>query len=188
MRSLPLQTPRLILRPFTADDLPHFTAYRSHPDVARYQSWSDYGAADAQAFFERQRRLEFNRDDSWFQLAVERREDGALLGDVAVHFFDAGRQAELGVTFAPSHQRQGMAHEALNAVIALLFGPLAKHRITAVVDARNLGAAALFGKLGFRREAHWRQNVFFKGTWGDEFGFALLQSEWRENAKHGAAE
>ena len=53
-----------------------------------------------------------------------------------------------------------MAHEALNAVIALLFGPLAKHRITAVVDARNLGAAALFGKLGFRREAHWRQNVF----------------------------
>ena len=43
-----------------------------------------------------------------------------------------------------------MAHEALNAVIALLFGPLAKHRITAVVDARNLGAAALFGKLGFR--------------------------------------
>ena len=55
-----------------------------------------------------------------------------------------------------------MAHEALNAVIALLFGPLAKHRITAVVDARNLGAAALFGKLGFRREAHWRQNVFLK--------------------------
>ncbi|MEM8187928.1 N-acetyltransferase, partial [Morganella morganii] len=35
MRLLPLQTPRLILRPFTADDLPHFTAYRSHPDVAR---------------------------------------------------------------------------------------------------------------------------------------------------------
>ncbi|PYB26748.1 GNAT family N-acetyltransferase, partial [Serratia marcescens] len=56
MRPLPLLTPRLILRPFTADDLPHFTAYRSHPDVARYQSWSDYGAADAQAFFERQRR------------------------------------------------------------------------------------------------------------------------------------
>lgn len=162
MRHLPLLTPRLRLRPFTADDLPDFTAYRSHPDVTRYQSWSDYSAADAQAFFARQRRLEFNRDDSWFQLAVERRENGALLGDIAVHFFDEGRQAELGVTFAPSHQRQGLAREALNAVIALLFGPLAKHRITAVVDARNLAAATLFGKLGFRREAHWRQNVFSK--------------------------
>ena len=102
MRLLPLQTPRLRLRPFTADDLPHFTAYRSHPDVARYQSWSDYSAADAQAFFAQQRRLEFNRDDSWFQLAVERREDGALLGDIAVHFFDEGRQAELGVTQPPA--------------------------------------------------------------------------------------
>lgn len=59
MRHLPLLTPRLILRPFTADDLPHFTAYRSHPDVARYQSWSDYSAAEAQAFFAQQRRLEF---------------------------------------------------------------------------------------------------------------------------------
>ncbi|WP_347299768.1 GNAT family N-acetyltransferase, partial [Clostridium perfringens] len=68
--------------------------------------------------------------------------------------------AELGVTFAPSHQRQGLAREALSAVIALLFGALAKHRITAVVDTRNLGAATLFGKLGFRREAYWRQNVF----------------------------
>ncbi|WP_341536557.1 GNAT family N-acetyltransferase, partial [Serratia marcescens] len=70
-------------------------------------SWSDYSAAEAQAFFAQQRQLEFNRDDSWFQLAVERREDGALLGDVAVHFFDEGRQAELGVTFDPVHQRQG---------------------------------------------------------------------------------
>lgn len=188
MRHLPLLTPRLILRPFTADDLPHFTAYRNHPDVARYQSWSDYSAAQAQAFFAQQQRLAFNHDDSWFQLAVERREDGALLGDVAVHFFDEGRQAELGVTFDPVHQRQGQAREALSAVIALLFGPLAKHRITAVVDARNLRAAALFSKLGFRREACWRQNVFFKGAWGDEFGFALLQSEWREHEQHDAVE
>ena len=36
MRPLPLLTPRLILRPFTADDLPHFTAYRSHPDAVSY--------------------------------------------------------------------------------------------------------------------------------------------------------
>src|SRR4051794_31091128 len=32
-------TERLHLRPFEAADLPAFTAYRSHPDVARYQSW-----------------------------------------------------------------------------------------------------------------------------------------------------
>ena len=151
--------PGLILRPFTADDLPHFTAYRSHPDVARYQSWSDYGAADAQAFSNGSggssstvKTAGFN----WRSSAAKTARCSAMSRCI----FRCGARAELGVTCAPSHQRQGMAHEALNAVIALLFGPLAKHRITAVVDARNLGAAALFGKLGFRREAHWRQNVF----------------------------
>ena len=35
-----------------------------------------------------------------------------------------------------------------------------------------------------RREAHFIQNVWYKGAWGDEFLFAVLRSEWadRENA------
>jgi RimJ/RimL family protein N-acetyltransferase len=41
-------TPRLVLRPFRADDLAAFVAYRSHPDVARYQSWdTSYSMPDA---------------------------------------------------------------------------------------------------------------------------------------------
>lgn len=32
-------TERLRLRPLQAEDLRVFVAYRSHPDVARYQSW-----------------------------------------------------------------------------------------------------------------------------------------------------
>jgi RimJ/RimL family protein N-acetyltransferase len=32
-------TKRLRLRPFQADDLPAFVAYRREPEVARYQAW-----------------------------------------------------------------------------------------------------------------------------------------------------
>jgi RimJ/RimL family protein N-acetyltransferase len=34
-----LLTPRLVLRRFSAADADRFAAYRSVPDVARYQSW-----------------------------------------------------------------------------------------------------------------------------------------------------
>jgi RimJ/RimL family protein N-acetyltransferase len=34
---LEIVTERLTLRPFQADDLPDFVAYRSDPEVARYQ-------------------------------------------------------------------------------------------------------------------------------------------------------
>ena len=41
-------TSRLLLRPFRAEDLGAFVAYRSQPDVARYQSWdSSFSMTDA---------------------------------------------------------------------------------------------------------------------------------------------
>jgi RimJ/RimL family protein N-acetyltransferase len=47
---------RLRLRPFEPGDLPAFVAYRSSPEVARYQSWdSSYSMADAERFLAEQR-------------------------------------------------------------------------------------------------------------------------------------
>ena len=45
---LPLTTERLLLRAFRPDDAEPFAAYRSEPDIARYQSWSaPYAVAEA---------------------------------------------------------------------------------------------------------------------------------------------
>jgi RimJ/RimL family protein N-acetyltransferase len=51
-------TERLGLRPFQASDLPDFVAYRSDPEVARYQSWDGtYSMADAERFSPRNEAL-----------------------------------------------------------------------------------------------------------------------------------
>ncbi len=52
----------------------------------------------------------------------------------------------------------------MRAVMALLFEQLAHHRLMAVVDTRNSGAIKLLEGLGFRREAHYRQNIFLKAS------------------------
>ena len=39
-------------------------------------------------------------------------------------------------------------------------------------------AARLLRALGFRQEAHFVENIFFKGAWGSELLFALLSREW----------
>lgn len=177
--TFPVITARLVLRPFTRRDLDRFAAYRNHPDVARYQGWSSYSLDDALEFFAQQEPLAFDTDATWFQIAAEHRAEGVLIGDVAVHFFDEGRQAELGVTFDIDAQRHGYALEAVSRVVELLFDGFGKHRLVATVDALNDRAQHLLERLGFRREGAYRQNVFFKGAWGDEFGYALLASEWR---------
>jgi RimJ/RimL family protein N-acetyltransferase len=161
-------TERLRLRPFGAQDLPAFVAYRSAPEVARYQSWdTTFSMADAEEFLLSQEGLEFGRPGPWMQLAATDRDSGVLCGDCAVRVVDEAN-AEVGVTFAPEHQGRGLAAEALGAVIARLLEDHGLHRIYADTDDRNVAVHRLLERLGFRCEA--RQ--------GEDRLFAILRSEW----------
>jgi RimJ/RimL family protein N-acetyltransferase len=40
-------------------------------------------------------------------------------------------------------------------------------------------------RLGMRREAHFVHNEIFKGSWGDELVYALLEDEWRGRVSGG---
>jgi RimJ/RimL family protein N-acetyltransferase len=105
-------------------------------------------------------------------------ESATVIGDCGIHFReDDPRQAELGITLAPTYQGRGLAAEALATVLEYVFDWLGKHRVYAVTDAENHAAASLFRHLGFRQEAHYIEHVWFKGAWGSEYLFALLCRE-----------
>ena len=79
--SIELVTERLRLRPFEAADLEAFVAYRSDPEVARYQSWSPtYSMAHAEVFLSSQRGLAFGEPGEWLQLAIFDRATGRSMG------------------------------------------------------------------------------------------------------------
>ena len=176
-----LRTPRLILRRLRAADLSVLCAYRSLPEVARFQSWDTFGLEDGATLVADHSCREPDIPGTWLQLAIVRADSSDMIGDCGLHFLrDDRRQVELGITLAPSHQKHGYATEALACVIDYVFKRLKKHRITAVTDAENAAAATLFYRLGFRREAHFVDNIWFKGRWGSEFAFGLLRSEWEQ--------
>ena len=54
---------------------------------------------------------------------------------------------------------------------------------THIGDARNTGSARVLERLGMRREAHLRENEIFKGVWGDELVYAILEREWRDSRR-----
>jgi RimJ/RimL family protein N-acetyltransferase len=177
---LELISPRLRLRRLGADDAAAICAYRSLPEVARFQSWESFGSEDAARLIAAQEGAPPNTPGTWLQLALTTLESGEIVGDCGIHFLaDDDRQVELGVTLAPAHQGRGLAAEAVGRVLRYVFEPLGKHRARAVTDAENLPAARLFRRLGFRQEAHFVEHVRFKGAWGSEFLFALLRREWQ---------
>ena len=180
-------TERLALTPLVGVDAAHLFAYRSLAEVSRYQSWEPACLADAEAFVEALAGAEFDTPGTWFQLGVRLRETDRLVGDLGVHFLDDGRQVEIGFTLAPDFQAMGLGTEAVEALLALLFGRLRKHRVFASVDPRNAPSVLLLERVGMRREAHHVESLLFKGEWADDLIYAMLAAEWADRAAGAAS-
>jgi len=186
MSAIELVTERLSLRPFRVDDLEAFVAYRSDPEVARYQSWDDtYSMADAESFLSSQREPAFGLAGEWLQLAIVDRETGSVYGDCAVRVAtDQPATAEVGVTLARASQGKGLATEALTAVLAELFERRGMHRVVAEADDRNASVRRLLERLGFRCEARLVEADWFKGEWSTLRVYAMLDREWHQYRRH----
>jgi RimJ/RimL family protein N-acetyltransferase len=174
-----LTTERLIVRRFRAADAPILSAYRSEPEVARYQSWeSPFTLARAEDFAVHMAAADPDKP-GWFQWAVELAADHTLIGDVGVGLHENLMQADLGFTFAPQRQGKGYATEAVRAVLGRLFDLQGVRRVSAECDARNVRSAALLERVGFAREGFLRSHTWIKNEWTDDLLFGLLAEDYR---------
>jgi len=175
-----IETSRLRLRHFTDSDLALFMAYRNDPEVARYQGWEGISEPEARVFLQEQKEVQPGVPGQWFQIAVELKETGMLVGDCALKMEEHDeRQAEIGYTLSRAYQGRGIASEAVSCVLEYAFVTLGLHRVIAITACENAASVALLERLGLRREGHFRQDVWLKGKWRDEFLYAMLREEWR---------
>ena len=177
-----LETARCRLRDFEEQDLVTFARYRADPEVARYQSWSGYSLADAERLYAQQQKTPFGAAESWHQIAIVDKRSDALVGDCAVHFLGE-HEVEIGFTLAPEWQGQGLAREAVRALLTYLFGKLGKRRVLAVTDAENRPAQELLLTLGFFEDESRRQQVTFKGRPAVEYLYVLPLDQFRSRTQ-----
>lgn len=173
----PLTTDRLIIRPIRKGDREDFFAYRSHPEVTKFQSFRPAQIEDIDAFILQMESALPNIPGQWYQAAICLKKGGRMIGDAGMHFID-GEQVEIGYTLSPDHQGKGYAAEAVHAVLGYLFGILGKHRVFASVDPDNTHSIALLERLGFRKEAHFHESIREGKRWMDDCIYAMLKREW----------
>jgi RimJ/RimL family protein N-acetyltransferase len=180
-QNIHLVSERLIMRPIQLTDSALIFAYRSNSVINQYQGWIPKTINQVNEFITKLTSPEINVFGTWFQFVIVKKNDPEIIGDIGVHFLDqGGYQAELGITLDEHHQGMGFATEALHEVINFLFNHLNKHRITASIDPRNLKSIQLFERLGFRKEAYFKQSIFINGEWADDLIYAVLKDEWSQ--------
>lgn len=175
---LSLQTPRLVLRPFRHADAAQLFDIYSDPEVFRHVPIGDWKHID-EAHQRIARDINTMAAGEYVRLAVERREDARVVGEVLLfHFAPESRRAELGYALARKAWGHGYASEALAPLVHFGFGHLDLNRLDAVIDPRNAASARVLERLGFRHEGTLRQHAMVHGEVSDSGLYGLLRSDW----------
>ncbi len=100
---------------------------------------------------------------------------GPVIGDCGLTNFVRGplQACFLGYALDHEHEGQGLAYEAVGAVIAYAFGTLGFHRIMAGYLPTNERSGHLLRRLGFVVEGYARDYVYLDHQWRDHILTAL---------------
>jgi RimJ/RimL family protein N-acetyltransferase len=174
----PMSTSTVRLRPLRADDLPLLWRWYERPDFFAMLVGHHRRRAEAEAVAHMTRWL--TDEPTAVRRAITRRDDGRLLGQVALLDIDPvyGR-AELNIFVGESaDRRRGYGLAATRAMLAEGFGRLDLHRIDLRVLADNGPARALYRACAFVEEGRLRQAAVKGGGRVDLVVMSLLRTEY----------
>ena len=182
INSIEINTERLLLRPVKLDDAEAIFNYRSDSIENKYQGWVPKTINDVYDFVKNKVSSTIDLTGTWYQFIIIKKEQNELIGDIGIHFLDSDKkQVEIGCTLDKNYQGKGYAAEALMETINYLFDELSKHRIVTSIDPGNIKSIGLVERLGFRKEAHFKESILINGKWVDDLVYAILKDEWIEN-------
>jgi RimJ/RimL family protein N-acetyltransferase len=171
--TLPIETERLRIRLFTADDWPAVHAYTSDAGVMHYVPEGVMTEEQTREF------IAGSMAEEARTYAVELQEEDRLIGHVGFHPWYAPRIYELGWVFHPRYHGRGYATEVAAALLRYGFESLSVHRVVATCQPENIASWRVMEKLGMLREGHLRKCIYRdETTWWDEYFYAILEEEW----------
>jgi RimJ/RimL family protein N-acetyltransferase len=178
--TFPISTERLFLRNLTYDDVQDIIELVSHPSVARITTNLKADEFAVREYIDLQNSFQPFEKDRYYDLALERKEDGKVIGLMGLMCQDHG-QGLIGWALGISFRGKGYATEAARALIGYGFSVLGLHRIYAKTSSVNTASWKVIERLGMRKEAHLRESEAGDGAWIDTLIYAILADEWQDH-------
>lgn len=161
-----LTTERLVLREVVAEDAVDLLVFRGDPEVQRYNLVPMKDTREALGLVRTMQGWYVSRYA--IQWGITLRDEDRVLGLCGLHDWSRERRrAAIGYDLARSHWGQGIASEAMRAVVRFGFEELDLVQLYALTVAENARSIRLLERLGFqferiRPESAWENDGRFK--------------------------
>lgn len=170
-----LSTERLVLRRIADSDVDIFFSMRSSETVMKYiDRERSKDISDALQLIKKiNNAVDANEGITWAMARTEKPEE--LIGTIGFHrIINQHYRAEIGYMLHPHHWGKGLMKEAVNRLIRFGFDTMKLHSIEAHINPGNDASAALLESTGFTREAYFKEDFYFQGTFRDTAIYSLL--------------
>ncbi|MEN3951059.1 GNAT family N-acetyltransferase [Iodidimonas sp. SYSU 1G8] len=170
----PIETVRLVLRPYKRADLPFIPALIGDWDVARWLSRAPFPYTDQDA----RDWLGISRRIRWWRrglpYVMTRRDDGAVLGGIGVSFDDN----EIGYWMGKPYWGNGYATEAVRGITERVFNRYGLKYLWAGVMPGNDKSCRVLERAGFGWQGTRRYRL--RDGEGDVLYYRLERDVWSE--------
>lgn len=177
-----LTTPRLILRELNIGDAHDFYRILSDPLVLRYYL-NDGPTSLEQAKDRLIQRINRWPNERGIRWGITFSHHNRIIGTCGFQNWNKrDRLAEIGYEIDAKYWRQGIATEAIGAIVAHGFTKLSLNRIEAWIVQGNTGSEKVVQKLGFQLEGTLRESAYWQSEFKNLQIFSLLAREWPPSA------
>ena len=188
-----IETERLLLRPFSMDDLELIMSLYCDAEILRYTPFDTKSPLEAAEHLAKVV-ADWNRKPlQSLEFAMIRKTESTRpdekIGRCHILIDPETDTGMIGWLLRKEYQGQNYARESGEALIQYCFDTLMLHRVNAVCHPDNIASRKVLERCGLRLEAHYRKKCRYvkKGivSWEDELEYALLAEEHRrQNQKN----
>jgi [ribosomal protein S5]-alanine N-acetyltransferase len=174
-----LETERLFLRRMTVADANEIFILRTDKEITKYL---DRGAPNSVEEIHDWIKLvdseiDENRGISW---GMYLKPDNQFIGSIGIwRTIPEHHRGEIGYSLLREYQRKGYTFEAMIAALKYGFHVMKLHGVDANIHPDNKASQGILEKVGFVKEAHFKENYYYNGYYTDSAIYCLLEKNFK---------
>jgi len=169
-----LETERLILRRPLPSDAEEMFRYRSDPQLMRYIPHRLAGKLEEvqETLVTVNNLIDTGKGLNW---ALTLKDDPTIIGMAGyVRIIEDHYRAEVGYMLHTPHHGKGLVSEAVRAILDFGYREMKLHSVEAVVNTENEASKRVLERMGFSKDALFRDYLCHAGRFSDAHVYSIL--------------
>ncbi len=176
-----LSSGNIYLRPAKVSDFPVIKIYRQDPENCRYIRPAE-SDEETMKIVEQLSKPWQMKSGYWNGLVICLQEDDTLVGEIVFRIEDwENSRAEIGYRLSEAAAGKGICTQAATLLINYIIHEFGFYKLVAKCDPRNIASFRVMEKLGFVREAFFKEHYRIGEEWTDQYDYGLMSTQWLIN-------